>query len=126
MRSICDPGKARQETTEQDYLELIGEERAAQSEGEVGQTIDLIFSGGLFINGIYELEIHQNLLGLPGASAVFKRPFASYALEGQTTFNPGVQQKYVSRFCACCAPLPRPQPCCTLRVYGTFTFPFDI
>ena len=36
--------------------------------GEVGQTIDLIFSGGLFINGIYELEIHQNLLGVPGAS----------------------------------------------------------
>ena len=36
--------------------------------GEVGQTIDLIFSGTLFINGIYELEIHQNLLGLPGAS----------------------------------------------------------
>ena len=35
--------------------------------GEVGQTIDLIFSGGLFINGIYELEIHQNLLGLPDA-----------------------------------------------------------
>ena len=36
--------------------------------GEVGQTIDLIFSGCLSINGIYELEIHQNLLGLPGAS----------------------------------------------------------
>ena len=36
--------------------------------GEVGQTIDLIFSGGLYINGIYELEIHQNLLGLPGAT----------------------------------------------------------
>ena len=36
--------------------------------GEVGQTIDLIFSGKLFINGIYELEIHQNLLGVPGAS----------------------------------------------------------
>ena len=35
--------------------------------GEVGQTIDLIFSGGLFINGIYELEIHQNLIGLPEA-----------------------------------------------------------
>ena len=30
--------------------------------GEVGQTIDLIFSGPLYINGIYELEIHQNLL----------------------------------------------------------------
>lgn len=36
--------------------------------GEVGQTIDLIFSGGLYINGIYELEIHQNLLGIPGSS----------------------------------------------------------
>ena len=35
--------------------------------GEVGQTIDLIFSGTLYINGIYELEIHQNLLGIPGA-----------------------------------------------------------
>ena len=35
--------------------------------GEVGQTIDLIFSGELFINGIYELEIHQNLLGIQGA-----------------------------------------------------------
>ncbi|MBR2479052.1 MAG: chorismate mutase [Clostridia bacterium] len=35
--------------------------------GEVGQTIDLIFSGSLYINGIYELEIHQSLLGVPGA-----------------------------------------------------------
>ena len=36
--------------------------------GEVGQTIDLIFSGNLYINGIYELEIRQNLLGTPGAT----------------------------------------------------------
>ena len=36
--------------------------------GEVGQTMDLIFSGTLHINGIYELEIHQNLLGLPEAT----------------------------------------------------------
>lgn len=36
--------------------------------GEVGQTIDLIFSGALYINGIYELEIHQNLLGIPGSA----------------------------------------------------------
>ncbi len=36
--------------------------------GEVGQTIDLFFSGSLFINGIYELEIRQNLLGVPDAS----------------------------------------------------------
>ena len=38
------------------------------SAGEVGQTIDLIFSGSLYINGIYELEIHQNLLGVPGST----------------------------------------------------------
>ncbi len=36
--------------------------------GEVGQVIDLIFSGELFINGIYELEIHQNLLGVQGST----------------------------------------------------------
>lgn len=36
--------------------------------GEVGQTMDLIFSGNLHINGVYELEIRQNLLGLPGAT----------------------------------------------------------
>ena len=36
--------------------------------GEVGQTLDLIFSGTLHINGIYELEIHQNLLGIQGAT----------------------------------------------------------
>ena len=36
--------------------------------GEVGQTLDLIFAGALYINGIYELEIHQNLLGIEGAT----------------------------------------------------------
>ena len=32
--------------------------------GEVGQTVDLIFSGSLFVNGIHELEIHQQELPL--------------------------------------------------------------
>ena len=36
--------------------------------GEVGQTLDLIFSGELYINGIYELQIHQNLLGVQTAT----------------------------------------------------------
>lgn len=36
--------------------------------GEVGQTVDLIFSGDLYINGIYELEIRQNLLGVADAT----------------------------------------------------------
>ena len=36
--------------------------------GEVGQSIDLIFSGSLFINGIYELRVRQNLLGVSGST----------------------------------------------------------
>lgn len=36
--------------------------------GEVGKTVDLIFSGELHINGIYELEIKQNLLGTKDSS----------------------------------------------------------
>ncbi len=38
------------------------------SAGEVGQVIDLIFGGSLYINGIYELSVSQNLLGIPGAT----------------------------------------------------------
>ncbi len=38
------------------------------SAGEVGQVIDLIFSGSLYVNGVYELSVSQNLLGLPNAN----------------------------------------------------------
>ena len=46
--------------------------------GEVGQTIDLIFTGSLCVNGIYELEIHQNLLGLPDATVEDIRTVTSH------------------------------------------------
>ena len=36
--------------------------------GEVSQVIDLMFQGNLYINGIYDLEVTHNLLGLPGAA----------------------------------------------------------
>ena len=36
--------------------------------GEVGQVMDLMFAGNLFINGIYDLRITQNLVGLSGAT----------------------------------------------------------
>ncbi|MCD7768446.1 MAG: chorismate mutase [Oscillospiraceae bacterium] len=36
--------------------------------GEVGQVMDLMFSGSLSVNGIYDLRISQNLLGIPGAA----------------------------------------------------------
>ncbi len=35
--------------------------------GEVGGVIDLMFSGSLYVNGVYQLEIVQNLLGVCGA-----------------------------------------------------------
>ena len=36
--------------------------------GDVGQVMDLAFFGSLHINGIYELEVTQNLLVLPGTT----------------------------------------------------------
>lgn len=36
--------------------------------GEVGQVMDLMFKGNLYVNGVYDLQIKQNLLGLEGAS----------------------------------------------------------
>lgn len=35
--------------------------------GEVGQTIDLLFSGSLYVNGVYSLDVRHNLIGLKGA-----------------------------------------------------------
>lgn len=37
--------------------------------GDVGQVMDLAYFGSLHINGIYELEVTQNLLALPGTKA---------------------------------------------------------
>ena len=36
--------------------------------GEVGQVLDLMFSGALYVNGVYDLPVTQNLLGVPGAA----------------------------------------------------------
>ena len=35
--------------------------------GEVSQVIDIMFKGTLYINGVYDLEITQNLIGVKGA-----------------------------------------------------------
>ncbi|MEE3492450.1 bifunctional chorismate mutase/prephenate dehydratase [Ruminococcus sp.] len=36
--------------------------------GEVGQVMDLMFQGSLYVNGLYTLRITHHLLGVPGAS----------------------------------------------------------
>ena len=79
--------------------------------GEVGQNIDQIFFGSLTINGIYELEIRQNLLGIPGASVegvekVISHPQAlsqcydyirSKKLETENSVNTAVAAKKVAQ-----------------------------
>ena len=39
------------------------------SNGEVGQVTDLLFSGSLYINGMFELAVSQDILVLPGTTA---------------------------------------------------------
>lgn len=39
------------------------------SNGEVGQVTDLLFGGSLYVNGMFELAVSQDLLALPGAAA---------------------------------------------------------
>ena len=36
--------------------------------GEVGQVMDLMFHGSLYVNGVYTLPVIQNLLGVPGGT----------------------------------------------------------
>ncbi len=47
--------------------------------GEVGQVTDLIFQGSLFVNGVYELAVNQNLLALPEASVDDIKTVVSHA-----------------------------------------------
>ncbi|MBQ9412195.1 MAG: chorismate mutase [Oscillospiraceae bacterium] len=46
--------------------------------GEVGQVLDLMFSGNLYVNGVYDLAVTQNLLGLPGADRSAIRTVVSH------------------------------------------------
>ena len=46
--------------------------------GAVGQVIDLMFEGPLYVSGVYTLPITQNLLGLPGASPAAVRRVISH------------------------------------------------
>lgn len=38
------------------------------SAGEVGQVIDLMFSGSLYVNGVYSLDVRHNLMALEGVN----------------------------------------------------------
>lgn len=53
------------ENDECDYAVLPIENSYA---GEVGQVTDLLFHGDLYVNGVYTLNVVQNLLGVKGSS----------------------------------------------------------
>lgn len=60
--------------------------------GEVGQVTDLIFGGSLYVNGIYDLQISHNLLGIKGAKlsdikTVISHPQALSQCEGYISFR---------------------------------------
>lgn len=46
--------------------------------GEVGQVLDLMYKGSLYINGVYDLEVSQNLLGVKGATLADVRTVISH------------------------------------------------
>ena len=46
--------------------------------GEVGQVTDLMFSGSLYVNAVTELQITQDLLGVPGAKISDVREVVSH------------------------------------------------
>ncbi len=56
--------------------------------GEVGQVTDLMFQGSLFVNGVYTLNVMQNLLGVKGATVESVRKVVSHpqALEQSSDF----------------------------------------
>ena len=56
--------------------------------GEVGQVTDLMFQGSLFVNGVYTLNVMQNLLGVKGARVEGVRKVVSHpqALEQSSDF----------------------------------------
>ena len=46
--------------------------------GEVGQVLDLMFAGNLFVNGVYDLSVTQNLLGTKNAEIADVRTVLSH------------------------------------------------
>ena len=46
--------------------------------GEVGQVLDLMYTGSLYINGVYDLSVSQNLLGVRGATLADVREVVSH------------------------------------------------
>ncbi|MBQ4071578.1 MAG: chorismate mutase [Clostridia bacterium] len=67
--------------------------------GEVGQVTDLMFSGSLYVNAVFELAVSQDLLGVPGAKLsdikeVFSHPQALGQCSGFIKENGLAEREY--------------------------------
>ena len=65
--------------------------------GEVGQAIDLMFSGSLYVNGVYSLDVRHNLIGIKGTKTNYIKKVISHqqALDQCAAFirNQGFSQQ---------------------------------
>ena len=81
--------------------------------GDVGQVTDLMFSGSLYVNGIYDLPVSQDLLGIKGSSlsdikSVYSHPQAlgqcqnyinKHGLESYEYENTALAARHVAELC---------------------------
>ena len=67
--------------------------------GEVGNVIDLLFSGSLYVNGVYSLDIRHNLIGLKGAKESDVRKVISHQQALQQCASYIRNQGYQSEGC---------------------------
>ena len=68
----------------------------------------------------------MNTTGLGSAIALASSPAASAALDGITTFSPGMCVSHASRLCECWAPARAPAPPWVRSTIGTVSWPPDM
>src|SRR5436309_14376239 len=75
---------------------------------------------------LYIILSSKKTTGLSSRIALFRRPFASYGVDGNTTFNPGMWQDHACSDCECCAADRRVAPSEPRMTLGTLHLPSDV
>src|SRR5438445_107569 len=75
---------------------------------------------------LYIILSSKNTTGLSSRIAVFRRPLASYGVDGNTTFKPGIWENQACSDCECCAADRRVAPRVARMTMGTFHLPPDM
>src|SRR5262245_42781460 len=75
---------------------------------------------------LYIILSSKKTTGLSSRIADLRSPFASYGVDGSTTFNPGMWQNQACSDCECCAAERRVAPSVARMTIGTFHLPPDM